>query len=134
MTLLELIYGKPELILQEATNNLMRVQLPHYSKFRREEIHKKYSSLLLALTKCIETKKCDDMISYMDLITDERFVSGFEEEEIQIALNIFEEAFWKNIRSHVDERSHFEAKKTITTIIDKAKEAMLEDYVTLKKS
>ncbi|MBL8016544.1 MAG: hypothetical protein JNK43_04680 [Ignavibacteria bacterium] len=133
MTLLELIYEKPDLILQEATNNLMRVQLPHYSKFRREEIHKKYSNLLLALTKCIETQKCDDMISYMDLITDERFVSGFEEEEIQIALNIFEEALWKNIKSHVDEKNHFEAKRSVTAIIDKAKEAMLEEYVTLKK-
>ena len=58
MTLLEFIYNKPELILQEATNSLMRVQLPHYSKFRLDEIKKKYSNLLLALTKCIETKAC----------------------------------------------------------------------------
>ncbi|HMT10132.1 MAG TPA: hypothetical protein PKA39_00750 [Ignavibacteria bacterium] len=134
MTLLELIYEKPDLILQEATNNLMRVQLPHYSKFRREDIYKKYSSLLLALAKCIETQKCDDMISYMDLITDERFVSGFEEEEIQIALNIFEEALWKNIKTHVDEKNHFIAKKSVTNVIDKAKEVMLEEYITLKKS
>lgn len=134
MTLLELIYNKPELILQEATAALMRVQLPHYSKFRREEIYKKYSNLLLALTKCIETQKCDDMISYMDLISDERFASGFEEEEIQIALNIFEEALWKNIKKHIDAKNQFASKKMVTTIIDKAKEVLLEEYVTLSKS
>jgi hypothetical protein len=134
MTLLELIYNKPELILQESTNSLMRVQLPHYSKFRLEEIHKKYSNLLLALTKCIETQTCDDMIGYMDLISDERFASGFEVEEIQIALNIFEEALWKNIRKYVDPQVHYASKKMVTTIIDKAKEELLNEYVTLSKS
>lgn len=134
MTFLELIYNKPELILQEATTALMRVQLPHYSKFRREEIHKKYSNLLLALTKCVETQKCDDMISYMDLISDERFASGFEEEEIQIALNIFEEALWKNIKKYMDANSQYASKKMVTTIVDKAKEVLLEEYVTLSKS
>lgn len=134
MTLLELIYNKPELILQESTNALMRVQLPHYSKFRVEEIHKKYSNLLLALTKCVENKKCDDMLSYMDLISDERFASGFEAEEIQIALNIFEEALWKNIQKYVDPQNHYSAKKQVTGIIDKAKEELLDEYVTLSRS
>ncbi|HMQ78969.1 MAG TPA: hypothetical protein PKE39_13980 [Ignavibacteria bacterium] len=134
MTLLELIYNKPELILQESTNALMRVQLPHYSKFRLEEIQKKYSNLLQALAKCIETQKCDDMIGYMDLISDERFASGFEVEEIQIALNIFEEALWKNIKKYVDPKIHYTSKKMVTTIIDKAKEELLNEYVTLSKS
>ena len=134
MTLLELIYNKPELILQESTNALMRVQLPHYSKFRVEEINKKYSNLLLALAKCIENKKCDDMISYMDLISDERFASGFEAEEVQIALNIFEEALWKNIQKYVDPQNHYSAKKQVTGIIDKAKEELLDEFVTLSRS
>jgi hypothetical protein len=134
MTLLELIYNKPELILQESTSALMRVQLPHYSKFRVEEIHKKYSNLLLALTKCIENNKCDDMISYMDLISDERFASGFEAEEVQIALNIFEEALWKNIQKYVDPNNHYSAKKLVTSVIDKAKEELLDEYVTLSRS
>ena len=124
MTLLELIYNKPELIIQEATNALMRVQLPHYSKFRLEEIQKKYSNLLLALTKCIETQSCHDMIGYMDLISDERFASGFE----------VEEALWKNIRKYVDPQVHYASKKMVTTIIDKAKEELLNEYVTLSKS
>ena len=134
MTLLYLIYNKPELILQESTNALMRVQLPHYSKFRAEEIHKKYSNLLLALAKCIENKACDDMIGYMDVISDERFASGFEAEEIQIALNIFEETLWKNIQKYVDPQIHYSSKKIVTSIIDKAKEELLNEYVTLSRS
>ncbi|HAX49253.1 MAG TPA: hypothetical protein PK605_08130 [Ignavibacteria bacterium] len=134
MTLLELIHNQPELITKEATNSLIRVQLPHYSKFRLEEIQVKYSNLLLALTKCVETQNCNDMIGYMDLISDERFASGFEVEEIQIALNIFEEALWKNIRKYVDPKDHYASKKMVTTIVDKAKEELLNEYVTLSKS
>ncbi len=74
------------------------------------------------------------MISYMDLISDERFASGFEAEEIQIALNIFEEALWKNIQRYVDPVIHYSSKKMVTSIIDKAKEELLNDFVTLKKS
>lgn len=133
MTLLELIYNKPELIVNESTKNLMRVNLPHYSKFRKEEIEKNFSNLLLAFTKCIENNSADEMISYMNLILNERFAKGFQIEEVEIALNIFEESIWKNIYKNVDEDKQYSAMRLALCILSKAKEELLNDYAMMSK-
>lgn len=133
MTLLELIYNKPELILEDASKCLVRAHLPHYDMYRKEEIGKNLASFLLALTKCIEDNSPDEMIRYMDLITDERFASGFEAEELQVAINIFEESLWKSINKYVDEDKQYAAMKQVCCIIGKAKQEVLDDYAMLIK-
>lgn len=133
MTLLELIYNKPELIVKESTKNLMRVNLPHYNKFKKEDLEKNFSNLLLAFTKCIENNSADEMISYMNLILNERFAKGFQIEEVEIALNIFEESIWKNIYKNVDEDKQYSAMKLALCILSKAKEELLNDYAMMSK-
>ncbi len=133
MNLLELIYNKPELVINDSTSNLMGVNLPHYNKFRKEDIEKNFSNLLLAFTKCIENNSADEMISYMDLILNERFAKGFQIEEVEIALNIFEESIWKNIYKNVDEDKQYSAMKLALCILSKAKEELLNDYAMMSK-
>ncbi len=133
MTFLELIYNKPELILLDAANNLVRAHLPHYDLYRKEEITKNLSSFLLAITKCIEENSPDEMIKYMHLITDERFAMGFEADELQIAINIFEESLWKAIYKNVDEDKQYAAMKQVCCILGKAKQEVLDDYAMLSK-
>lgn len=133
MTLLELLYNKPEQILLEATNSLVRAHLPHYEKFKESDINERFKKLLVSITKCVEKNSCDELNSYMDKLSDERFSMGFEPTEVQVALNIFEEALWKNIDEKVDEDKHVSAMKLITSIVGKAKQEMLGEYAMLEK-
>ena len=134
MTLLELIYTKPDSILLDATNSLVRAHLPHYEKFKDSDIVERYKRLLQSVTKCVEKNSCNEMASYMDKLSDERFSMGFEPTEVQVAINIFEEALWKNITEQVDDDKQITAMKLITCIIAKAKEEMLGEYAVLIRS
>ncbi len=134
MTLLELLYYKPDQILLEATNSLVRAHLPHYEKFKDSDINERFKKLLVSITKCVEKNSCDELNSYMDKLSDERFSMGFEPTEVQVALNIFEEALWKNIDEKVDEDKQVAAMKLITNIVGKAKQEMLGEYAMLEKS
>ena len=134
MTLLELLYNKPDKILLDATNSLVRAHLPHYEKFKESDINERFKKLLLSITKCVEKNSCDELNSYMDKLSDERFSMGFEPTEVQVAINIFEEALWKNIGNLVDEDKQIAAMKLITGVISKAKQEMLGEYAILEKS
>lgn len=134
MTLLELIYNKPEVILLDSTNSLVREHLPNYEKFPKDEIQERFSNLLQALTKCIELNSSNEMLSYMDKLSVERFKMGFEPREVQTAINIFEEALWKNIYEYVDEDKQFASMKHVTRILSKAKKKLASEYAFLYRN
>lgn len=134
MTLLELIYSKPEVILLDSTDRVLSANLPHYEKFQKDGIHDRFSNLLQTLTNCIELNSCSDMLSFMNKLSDERFDLGFEPQEVQTAIDIFEESLWKNIRKYVDEDKQFAAMKLVTGILSKAKEELVGEYAMLSRS
>lgn len=133
MTLLDLLYNKPDRVLADATNSLLRAHLPHYEKFKESDINERYRKLLISITKCVEKNSCNDLASYMDKLSDERFSMGFEPTEVQVAINIFEEALWKNISDLVDGDKQISAMKLITGIISRAKQEMLGEYAMLER-
>ncbi len=134
MTLLDLLYNKPDQVLLDATNSLLRAHLPHYEKFKESDINERYKKLLISITKCVEKNSCNELASYMDKLSDERFSMGFEPTEVQVAINIFEEALWKNISDLVDGDKQISAMKLITGIISRAKQEMLGEYAILERS
>lgn len=134
MTLLDLLYNKPEQVLLDATNSLLRAHLPHYEKFKESDINTRYKKLLVSVTNCVEKNSCNDLASYMDKLSDERFSMGFEPTEVQVAINIFEEALWKNISELVDGDKQISAMKLITGILSRAKQEMLGEYAILERS
>ena len=133
MTLLELLYNKPEQILADSTNSLVRAHLPHYENFLKTDIHDRFLNLLHSLTRCVENNSCSSMKEYMDKLSDERFSMGFEHTEVQMAINMFEESLWKNITEFVDEDKQFAAMKLVTCILSKAKEELVSEYAMLIK-
>ena len=134
MTLLELLYNNPDLILEDAANSLQRAQLPHYKNFSETDIIANFKKLLQYITKCVEKNSCNELVPYVDKLSDERFSMGFEPTEVQIAINILEESMWKNIGELVDKDKQVSAMKLITCIISKAKQEMIGEYAMLERS
>jgi hypothetical protein len=133
MTLLELCYNKPELILLESTESLIECQLKHYKEISPQNLTMRFQNLFDAVVKCIETNRNDDMIKYMEKVAAARFDSGYELNEVQIAINTLEEVFWRKISEFVDGDKQINAMKEISRITCNAKQRLLNEYALLSK-
>ncbi|MBE2219392.1 MAG: hypothetical protein IAE90_14365 [Ignavibacteria bacterium] len=134
MTLLELLYHKHEEILHDAVTALAKAKLPHFSSFTEAELNERFSRLLHAVTLCTEKNSCSELAAYMNLISDESFDLGSEPVEVQIMLNILEEALWKNICEYVGGHKQNAAMKLITAILCSAKQDLIDEYAILERN
>lgn len=133
MTLLELLYNKPDLILLDSTDNLVRANLPHYKLLNAEKIRLRLLKLFQALVRCVEANSCEEMLKFMEKVSDERFASGFELNEVQTAINILEESLWRQINKFVDSDKQVSAMKQVACILTKAKDELADEYALLSK-
>lgn len=134
MTLLELLYNKPEDILHDAVTSLDKAKLPHLGNFRGSELNKKIKILLNAVTVCTEKNSCSELTAFMDQISNESFNSGSEPSEVQTMLNILEEAIWSHICRFVDSDKQNSAMKLISAIFCSAKQALIDEYAMLERT
>ena len=131
MTLLELCYNKPDLILLDSTDSLVRAQLQHYKHLTPEKLRQRLLKLFQALVKSLEANSCEEMSKFMLKVSDERYGSGYELHEVQTAVNIMEECIWQKITEFVDKDQQIYAMKQVTCILGKAKEALAGEYAML---
>lgn len=133
MTLLEMLYNKPDLILLDSTDCLVRAQLQHYKQLSPERIRLRLLKLFQALVKSVEVNSCQEMVKFMEKVSEERYESGYELHEVQAAVNILEETLWKKISKFVDDDKQISAMKQIVCILSKAKEELANEYALLSK-
>ncbi len=133
MTLLELLNQKPELILLDATERLVRAHLEHYTQLNPERIRTRFMRLFQSLVKAIETNSSNEMVKFMEIVSDERFETGYELSEVQTAINILEETVWRKISIFVDEDKQAASMKQVTGILTKAKEELANEFVLMGK-
>jgi len=133
MILLELCYNKPDLILLDSTNSLLRAQLPHYKQIIPDQLIIRYQHLFDALVNCIESNKFDAMNKFMEKVAAERFEAGYELSEVQFAVNTLEESMWKKISEMVDQDKQINALKEVSYLLCKSKQKLLSEYALLSK-
>ncbi|HEY3249689.1 MAG TPA: hypothetical protein VGK25_01095 [Ignavibacteria bacterium] len=131
MTLLELCYNKPDLILLDSTDNLVRAHLKHYNQLTPEQIRYRLLNLFQSLVRCLEGDSCENMLKFMKIVSDERYESGYELSEVQTAINILEECMWRKISKFVDGDKQINAMKQVTNVLCKAKEELVSEYALL---
>jgi hypothetical protein len=133
MTLLEMLYNKPDLILLDALESLEKIHLIHYGNLKPELIRFRLSKLLEAFVKSVETSSIDEMTNFISKISDERYELGFELYEVQTVINILEESLWKKILIFVDEDKQISAMKQVSDILSKGKERLVNEYANISK-
>ena len=133
MTLLELCYHKPDLILLDSTNSLLRAQLPHYKEVIPDQIKLRYQHLFDGMVSCIESNKFDAMNKLMEKVAAERFEAGYELSEVQIGINTLEESMWRKTSEFVDQDKQINAMKEVSYLFCKAKQKLLSEYALLSK-
>ncbi len=132
MTLLELCYNKPDLILLDSTNSLERAELQNYKDLTPEKLRIRLNKLFQAFVLSLEKGSYEVMKDYMKKVSNERFASGYKLHDVQAAINIMEECLWKKIPEHVSAEHQIEALRQVMIILNNAKETLIAEYASLK--
>jgi hypothetical protein len=133
MTLLELLKNKPDVILLDATDSLVKSQLEHYKQLSPERLRYRMANLFEATVLCTEEGKNDKIIQFIEKIGEERFESGYKLHEVQAAINMLEECLWKKIVDYVKVDQQKDALVRVNNILNKAKEVLVSAYVAFEK-
>jgi hypothetical protein len=133
MTFLELIKTNPDKILYDATEFLSRSDLKHYKNFDQESLRAKLAKLYFATRECVEKNTIAPIQKFISQVAPDRFESGFDLYEVQTAINILEECYWKNIVERVNPEEKMHALVRTHEILCAAKNALAKSYIEYKK-
>ena len=131
MNLIELLEQRKALILNQAANTLARVHLTHYDETSLEQNKARLQVLYQLMVRCIKEKDLTIIIRYAEGLAQERFASGFDLLEVQVAFNVLEEAIWKQIIEECPPSALAEALGLISTVHGAGKDALARQYIAL---
>lgn len=134
MDLVELLEEKKDEIVREATNSLNGSRLQHYQTVGIEKCRQRYIRLYHFVLKSIRENNLIGIIHYIKNVARERFLSGYDIQEVQMALNIMEEAMWHCIIKAVKKVKPLDLGKSLelmSTVCGVTKDFLADTYVSL---
>ncbi len=131
MNLLELLRRDGEKIVGEAGEALARTHLTHYAVAGQAVGQERLGRLFDLTVESIATHNLVPVMDYMATVADDRFHAGYAIREVQIAINVLEEAIWNDIVANTppDELAH--ALGLVATVLGAAKDSLARAYVSL---
>lgn len=131
MSLTELLEKDGIQIVNEATAALVRSDLARYKEagdaVSRERLDELFQLALLS----IRERKLTPVVEHMTHVAQERFHAGYDIREVQIAINVLEEAIWKHIVAEMPASDLAEALGLVSTVLGAAKDSLARAYVSL---
>lgn len=131
MNLLELLDKEGEQIVNEATAALSRSDLAHYKEAGDAVGHDRLAELFRLTLAGIRDRNLVPVMDYMAQVADDRFHAGYAIREVQIAINVLEEAIWNHIVRDVPPGELAEALGLVSTVLGAAKDSLARAYVSL---
>ncbi len=131
MTVIELLEKRTDKILKEAFESISRSHLEHYEKTDKKHLEERFRNLLQFTIRCLKEKKLMHINEYAEKLGQERFSSGYDLREVQIAINILEEVVWKEIVKEIRPENLAQALGLVSTVLGSAKDTLAQTYVSL---
>lgn len=131
MTVIELLEKRTDKILKEALESISRSHLEHYEKTDEKQLEERFRNLLQFTVRCLKEKKLMHINDYAEKLGQERFSSGYDLREVQIAINILEEIIWKEIVKEINPDKLAQSLGMISTVLGSAKDTLAQTYVSL---
>ena len=131
MNLMELLEKEGEQIVNEATAALSRSDLAHYKEAGYAVGHDRLAELFRLTLAGIRDRSLVPIMDYMAQVADDRFHAGYAIREVQIAINVLEEAIWNHIVRDVPPGELAEALGLVSTVLGAAKDSLARAYVSL---
>ena len=83
------------------------------------------------LVQCIQDNDLIPMVNYAENLAKERFASGFDLQEVQVAFNVLEESLWKQLIKACPPAELAKALGLVSTVQGAGKDALAREYVAL---
>lgn len=131
MDLIELLEREEEQIVAEAAEALTRSNLIRYQEAGAATRHERLAALFRFTLQSIRARNLVPVIDHMTRVAEERFHAGFAIREVQVAINVLEEAIWNHVVREVPPAELAEALGLTTTVLGAAKDALATTYVSL---
>lgn len=131
MDVLELLHRDGDHIVAEASEALARSQLAHYVEAGQAVGQERLARLFQLTVQSIRDRNLVPVMEYMGEVADERFHAGYSIREVQIAINVLEEAIWNHIVVHTPADELARSLGLVATVLGAAKDALARAYVSL---
>lgn len=131
MKLMELLENEGVQIVEEATQALARSNLTHYNEAGYEVGHDRLAELYRLTVEGIRDRNLVPVMDYMSQVAHERFHAGYAIREVQVAINVLEEAIWNHIVREVPADELAESLGLVSTVLGAAKDSLARAYVSL---
>lgn len=131
MDLIALLENESEQIVAEASAALTRSDLMHYKEAGHAVGHERLAELFRLTVEGIRDRNLVPVMDYMAQVADDRFHAGYAIREVQIAINVLEEAIWNHIVRSVPPDELAEALGLVSTVLGAAKDSLARAYVSL---
>ncbi|HMV99082.1 MAG TPA: hypothetical protein PLL06_13255 [Acidobacteriota bacterium] len=131
MNLPQLLEFKRNDLINEALGILNQARLSHYDDAGYSQRRLYLIRLYDLMTQCIEQNDMVPMLNYIKALAEERFTTGFDLSEVQMAFNVMEEVIWKHILSDLPAEKYPEALGMISTVLGTGKDYLANMYVSM---
>ena len=131
MDLQELLTRDGDQIVAEASAALTRSQLAHYAEAGYAVGQERLARLFQLMAQGIADRNLVPVMDYMAAVADDRFHAGYAIREVQIAINVLEEAIWNDIVANMPPDELAQALGLAATVLGAAKDSLARAYVSL---
>ncbi len=131
MDLITLLKQHETQIVDEAARSLERSQLPHYREAGHAVGRDRLAELYRLARTSIDQRDLVPLMDYMAQVADDRFHAGYAIREVQIAINVLEEAIWNHIVRETPPDELAQALGLVSTVLGAAKDSLARAYVSL---
>jgi hypothetical protein len=131
MKLFQLLVKKSDEIIAKAVRSLQQAPLKHYQGAGIKKNKQRLNRLFNFILECVKSKNVIPMIDHSKKVAEERFASGFDLYEVQVAFNVLEEAIWQQIIKDMQPSDYAGALQLLSTVLGAGKDSLANAYVTL---
>lgn len=131
MDLVQVLKTEQVSVVQEATAIVQRARLEHYAQAGAEESRERFDRLYELLVQSIESRNLVAIMEHMERVAKDRFQSGYDLREVQMAINVLEESVWKVVVDRMPPDQLAESLGLVGTVLGAAKDSLARAYVSL---
>jgi hypothetical protein len=127
----ELLKDRSDRLVAEAVTELRRAHMAHYEAEDVSIVRERLETLLDLTLECLSTGRADVMVAHTARIARDRYAGGYELLEVQTAINVLEEALWRQILGSMEPVEVAHALGLVSSILGMGKDALARAYVSL---
>jgi hypothetical protein len=120
-----------ERILASAIVSLREANLRSYRAIPIDEIEERLRTLYDVMLNSLTNRNAVPLVEYVKELAEDRYSSGYELHELQVAFNVLGKAIWTAVGKYVSSSEMEEAFGLISAVMGAAKDELAIAYVSL---